>query len=205
MVGPSARGSEYGTPSSMMSAPPSLSAWRALGVVFKSGSPATMKGISAHFPASFSWLMRLDTESEDKLSPATAARQVDVLVELKLKPSLSLSLSLNLNLEEAAEANALVFKQAKAEAEVCVILVGCCGRAATVLWCEGKVFLRPLKLIERIGFVSFPLNSVTYFLLQPPEFVKNFFFFFFFFSSAFLSRFFYSLGFFGSKFSKWKS
>src|SRR5580765_3108304 len=47
MVGPSAIGSENGTPSSMMSAPASTSACISGTVVLGSGSPAVMNRISA--------------------------------------------------------------------------------------------------------------------------------------------------------------
>ena len=47
MVGPSAIGSENGTPSSMMSAPASTSACISGTVSAGSGSPAVMNGISA--------------------------------------------------------------------------------------------------------------------------------------------------------------
>ena len=50
MVGPSARGSEYGTPSSMTSAPASSRILSALAVAPRLGSPAQMKGTNAHCP-----------------------------------------------------------------------------------------------------------------------------------------------------------
>ena len=47
MVGPSAIGSENGTPSSITSAPASTSACMTGTVASSDGSPAVMKGISA--------------------------------------------------------------------------------------------------------------------------------------------------------------
>ena len=49
IVGPSARGSEYGTPSSMTSAPASSRIASAFSVASRLGSPAQMKGTNAHW------------------------------------------------------------------------------------------------------------------------------------------------------------
>ena len=50
MVGPSARGSEYGTPSSMTSDPASSRMRTAFSVVSMPPSPAQMNGMKAHCP-----------------------------------------------------------------------------------------------------------------------------------------------------------
>jgi len=47
IAGPSANGSEYGTPSSIMSEPHESSTLRAFAVVERSGSPAVIYGIRA--------------------------------------------------------------------------------------------------------------------------------------------------------------
>lgn len=49
ITGPSAKGSEYGTPTSIISEPQESSTFNASAVVDKSGSPAVMKGINATF------------------------------------------------------------------------------------------------------------------------------------------------------------
>ena len=49
ITGPSAKGSEYGTPTSIKSAPQESSTFNAFAVVDKSGSPAVMYGIRATF------------------------------------------------------------------------------------------------------------------------------------------------------------
>mmetsp|Transcript_1332 Transcript_1332/g.3101 ORF Transcript_1332/g.3101 Transcript_1332/m.3101 type:complete len:226 (+) Transcript_1332:592-1269(+) len=49
MMGPSASGSEYGTPSSMTSAPASSRMRSAFSVASRLGSPAQMKGMNAHW------------------------------------------------------------------------------------------------------------------------------------------------------------
>ena len=49
ITGPSAKGSEYGTPSSIMSDPQESSTFNASAVVERSGSPAVMYGINATF------------------------------------------------------------------------------------------------------------------------------------------------------------
>lgn len=49
ITGPSAKGSEYGTPNSIMSAPQESSTFNASAVVERSGSPAVMYGIRATF------------------------------------------------------------------------------------------------------------------------------------------------------------
>lgn len=49
MTGPSAKGSEYGTPNSMISDPQTSSTFNAFAVVERSGSPAVIYGISATF------------------------------------------------------------------------------------------------------------------------------------------------------------
>lgn len=49
ITGPSAKGSEYGRPNSMMSDPHESSTFKASAVVARSGSPAVMYGISATF------------------------------------------------------------------------------------------------------------------------------------------------------------
>ncbi len=54
MAGPSAIGSENGTPISRMSLPASTMPWRIGTVLAFSGSPAVTKGISALRPAAFS-------------------------------------------------------------------------------------------------------------------------------------------------------
>lgn len=51
ITGPSAKGSEYGTPSSMMSEPQESSTFSASAVVARSGSPAVMYGMNATFTA----------------------------------------------------------------------------------------------------------------------------------------------------------
>lgn len=52
MTGPSAKGSEYGTPSSIMSDPQESSNFNASAVVERSGSPAVMYGIRATYTRS---------------------------------------------------------------------------------------------------------------------------------------------------------
>jgi hypothetical protein len=79
MVGPSAIGSENGTPSSMMSAPPSTSACISGSVSAAPGSPAVMKGISALRPRrpqalKTVWIRHVRSHCE----AASAARDIQV-------------------------------------------------------------------------------------------------------------------------------
>lgn len=54
ITGPSAKGSEYGAPSSIMSDPQESSTFNASAVVERSGSPAVMYGINATFTSATS-------------------------------------------------------------------------------------------------------------------------------------------------------
>src|SRR5574338_260533 len=75
MVGPSAMGSEKGTPSSMMSAPPATRARIRGRVNSGSGSPAVMKGIRALRPlaarlAKVVWILDMGNSAGQPKSPA---------------------------------------------------------------------------------------------------------------------------------------
>ena len=73
MTGPSARGSEYGTPSSRMSAPLASAATSASAVASRLGSPAHRYGITAHRPSSLSAENAADTLPSVAAAAAAAA------------------------------------------------------------------------------------------------------------------------------------
>src|SRR5262245_19050341 len=80
MVGPSAIGSEKGTPSSMMSAPPETSASMMGTVAAGLGSPAVTKGISAFLFCAWSLLNACAMRDMSELHPGAFGDGVHVLV-----------------------------------------------------------------------------------------------------------------------------
>src|ERR671914_679319 len=88
MVGPSAVGSEKGMPSSMQSAPPASRVRMILSVVWRSGSPAVIKGMSAASPAfpsseNFFGIRLMCLQVDDSAAPALG-RNKDKGVRLQL-------------------------------------------------------------------------------------------------------------------------